>query len=225
MVESLSCGTGWPTRKRALRRSPLDSWTHVPVLVTHVAVLVLGLAWIAACGGDAPRKPQPDAPAAATAPATPPDGRARIALPARDTSTYRIVASVEGEAEVQPILADPDGGSWRRQRASSDTELVYHALPAPHAPEGEIGAALVLDALRHRTIRRDDTGATLQTELELAEDRLRLSQDDKVTSDLRGAQPQEGLTPRMLLARPFALLREDLEGRVITIAPQPSGTY
>ena len=45
--------------------------------------------------------------------------------------------------------------------------------------------------------------------IELGDDRLRTSLDDKVDADLRGAQPKENLTPRTLLDKPFALLVTD----------------
>jgi len=210
LVESLSGGGS-----RCGRRSrPLDGRSRV-------AVVLLSLAWWLACTVASPTPPPvPQAPAAAEAlQPTLVGGRADLTLPAKDGSTYRIVASLEGESGIQAIGDDPSG-AWRDQRDSSDLELVYHAVPAPRPPPGERGAALVLDALRHRTIYTVPGSPAVRGELELADDRLRTIEGEDVAIDLRGAQPREGLTPRMLLDRSFGLLRQDLAGRVVALAPQ-----
>jgi hypothetical protein len=181
-----------------------------------LALLVALAAW--GCG--TPPPPRPAAPRTAEpAPATPADGLARIALPRRDEATYRVVAMLEGEEDVQPVSAAPTG-YWHRKRTVVEVELVYHGLAPAHPPPDEIGTALVLDALRHRILIQEPRAKPLRKELEIADDRMLAADGDEITTDLRGAQPREGLTPRMVLGRSFAFLRQDLEGRVISISPQ-----
>jgi hypothetical protein len=60
--------------------------------------------------------------------------------------------------------------------------------------------------------------------LEIGDDRIRTTADEKVDIDLEGAQPKGDLTPRSLLDRPFALLVSDARGnpKGVTLRGIPS---
>jgi hypothetical protein len=99
---------------------------------------------------------------------------------------------------------------------SVDAEIYYEEIPAPGALEGELDSLLVLKAMRHRQRKGPPPK---EDALELADDRLRTLGGEKMkpTLDLRGAQPKGEITPRLLLERPFELLRRDLNGNPIAV--------
>jgi hypothetical protein len=138
----------------------------------------------------------------------PPDGPVALSVrPAPEAGLrYRIVSLIEGEQDVEP----PAGrGRKQNQRDSQLVELHYRRYPTRAPQPGEAASVLVLEAARHR-VRQGPPAH--EREVELANDRLQIRDDGKVGLDLRGAQPRENLTPRMLLERPFAVLRQDPRG-------------
>ena len=98
------------------------------------------------------------------------------------------------------------GGRRRRRRrasrSSGRSRSTTAQLPVP-APDDEIASSLVLEALKRRAVVRPPGK---QNVLEIGDDRLRVSNNDKVGTDLRGAQPKQDLTPRSLLGKSFAML-------------------
>ncbi len=109
---------------------------------------------------------------------------------------------VRGEVEVsrEGSLVPP-----RTMAEEVGVELRFRLQPTAAPQPGELASLAVLDALRHETRRSDPARVEL---LELADDRMRMVQNDKVAFDLRGAQPREKVTPRMLLGQPFAVVHQ-----------------
>ncbi len=115
---------------------------------------------------------------------------------------YRVLLELRGETEVarEGSLTSP-----RTSAEEVNVELRYRLQPTAAPQPGDFAALAVLDALRHETRRSDPAVAQ---RLELADDRMRMVQDKKVAFDLRGAQPREKVTPRMLLGQPFAAVHQ-----------------
>jgi len=162
-------------------------------------LLLLGLAL--ACASDAPEK---HAKGAATGDASdaafPPSGPVvlRPAPPPAKGTLYRLLTNYEGRTELTEEGHD-DGNSveelWSLQ-------VDFRQLPV-QAPPDSIASSLVLEALKRRAVLRPPGK---QNVIEIGDDRVRISQDDKVSTDLRGAQPKEDLTPRSLIGKSFAML-------------------
>ncbi len=161
--------------------------------------------------------PQPAAPAPPPAPVGPfpPEGPVSLApQPVPESGLfYRVQSTYDGQSEAlrvgstaEPLLVSE----------SVDVEIYYQEIPAPGSLEDELDSLLVLKAMRHRQKK----GPPLkQDELELADDRLRTLGGEKMKPvlDLRGAQPKGEITPRLLLERPFELLRRDSTGNPIAV--------
>jgi hypothetical protein len=96
-------------------------------------------------------------------------------------------------------------------------ELEYRELPVETASEGLQAYQLSLDGLHYRLLQKNPAA---EREIELGNDRLRVTSDGKVGLDLRGAQPKEDLTPRMLLGRFFAIVAHDAAGDALRIQPR-----
>jgi hypothetical protein len=93
-------------------------------------------------------------------------------------------------------------------------ELEYRELPGDAEATIHSTSTLVLGGLRYRSQLGEPSQ---EREIQLADDRLRMLEDGKVTLDLEGAQPREPLTPRMLLQRPFAQIRYDRRGNPLAV--------
>ncbi len=120
---------------------------------------------------------------------------------------YQVLMSYDGRSEVAD---DRKGATAEAQTLDERTslELDFRQVPVP-APPGDLAFSLVLEALKRRT-RIMPPGT--EHVIELGEDRLRVSRNDKVETDLRGAQPKHDLTPRALLGKSFALVVTDAFG-------------
>jgi hypothetical protein len=168
-----------------------------------VLLLFVGLAL--ACASNAPEKHAKNAAAtvgsdAASDAGFPPTGPIVLrATPAPAEGTlYRLLSSYDGRTEVSEEGHDDATGAeelWSLQ-------LDYRQLPV-QAPDDSLASSLVLEALKRRAMMRPPGK---QNVLEIGDDRVRVSNDDKVATDLRGAQPKEDLTPRSLIGKSFAML-------------------
>jgi hypothetical protein len=144
----------------------------------------------------------------------------RFAPPPPEGALYQLLVKYEGRTENQP-----QGKDAERDAQSIDEllqlELDYHQLPVASASQDDVATSLVLDSLRRR-VRLAPPGSVHT--IELADDRLRVIQNDKIDLDLRGAQPKGDITPRVLLKRPFALLVSDRFGnpKGVTLRGIPS---
>lgn len=130
--------------------------------------------------------------------------------------SYVALLELRGEVEVgrEASSAPP-----RTSMEQIDVELRFRLQPTTAPAAGDFAALVVLDALRHETRRSDPAIAEL---LEIADDRMRLRQGEKVVFDLRGAQPREKVTPRMLLGQPFAVVHQPAGQPRPTVLPRGS---
>lgn len=124
---------------------------------------------------------------------------------------YRIVVDVEGQQEITPASGR---GAPREQEDRRLLELFLEQSPTRAPAPDEVASLISVQGLRAR-LRRSPPPS--EREIELADDRLRVRDDGKVSVDLRGAQPRENLTPRMMLGHPLAVLRQDLRGEPLDV--------
>lgn len=169
------------------------------------------LAFALGCGTDEPaRKPDSAKAAGAVEGAFPPHGPIvlRYSAPPAEGTLYQLHVKYEGRTEIQ----------GEGVRAADEAEFLdeflqleidYRQLPVDTPTAGDVASSLVLDALRRRVARMPPGG---EHGLEIGDDRLRTTADEKVDIDLEGAQPKGDLTPRSILNRPFALLVTDVNG-------------
>jgi hypothetical protein len=147
-------------------------------------------------------------------------GTGPFALPFRgpgpDGAAYRLVLELSGE---RALSLSTDLEDRRPLHESHLLELEYQALPVKTASGGQRAYQLSLDGLHYRLLQKNPTA---EREIELGNDRLRVTSNGKVELDLRGAQPKENLTPRTLLGRIFAIVAHDAVGDPLRI--QPRGT-
>jgi len=152
----------------------------------------------------APRKPPPDFVFPPTGPVT-----LRPGAPPPEGTLYQILVEYEGRTETvddssEAAQRDPDTVDEK-----TALEIDYRDLPVHSPDSNRIASSLVLEALQRRT-RIQPPGT--EHLIEIGDDRLRVSKNDKVDTDLRGAQPKQDLTPRTVLGKPFALIVDDANG-------------
>ena len=131
----------------------------------------------------------------------------RPGIGSADGTLYQMTTQYEGRTEVVE-----DGTSAREPDTLDEItslEIDYRAVPIASPDPNEIGSSLVLEALQRRTRIQPPGSEHL---IEIGDDRLRVSKNDKVDTDLRGAQPKQDLTPRTVLGKPFALVVDDGQG-------------
>ncbi len=137
----------------------------------------------------------------------------RFAPPDAEGSwAYRLLFETSGQQILQASTEHRDPEPIEQ---SLMLEMEYVELPAKQGQAGSDQRAylLRLDALHSQNMQ---SGRPPQT-IELAGDRLRVySGKDKMEMDLEGAQPKEGLTPRMLLQQIFGLVVYDEQGETVT---------
>jgi hypothetical protein len=140
----------------------------------------------------------------------------RIAKPPPEGTLYQLLVSYEGRSEVSEegpgVHADP-----QMLDEKTSLEIDYRQMPVKTPSADELASTLVLEALKRRT-RLMPPGK--EHILEIGDDRLRTQVDDKVDTDLRGAQPKQDLTPRTLLGKSFALVVTDPFGNPQSITPR-----
>ncbi len=187
---------------------------HAPAGSAQTALLAFFV--IAACSGSSSpgprREPAPALPAA-NAPAFPPSGELLLPLPtlAPEGTRFRIQLRYQGRVE---ISSGERPGQTKTAEESQQIEFVYVQRPFRGAPAGETASLLILEALRHEATA---VPAGTSSMLEIADDRLRVLDGEEVAADLRGAQPMGGVTPRMLLHKPVALLRQGRLGQPLAV--------
>jgi hypothetical protein len=116
---------------------------------------------------------------------------------------YQLLTSYDGRTEVS------EEGAGSKEEGAQELfalEIEYRALPVP-SPDDEIATSLDLEALKRKAASQGQ-----QHVVEIGDDRLRVSTNDKVGTDLRGAQPKQDLTPRSVLGKSFGLLIVDRLG-------------
>jgi hypothetical protein len=177
-----------------------------------------------ACSSPAPVPPPPQHTVAKDSSeiAFPPTGAVDLSqatLPA-DGVPYELVVSYQGRTEIQQEgpAAAPDPEAVEEKLS---LQVDYRQVPVATPMPDEMAASLVLQALQRRVRAQPPGGEML---LEIGDDRLRVSKDDKVSVDLRGAQPKNDLTPRSLLDKTFALLITARDGtaKSVTLRGVPS---
>lgn len=178
-----------------------------------VLVLLVGL--VLACASSAPeQKAVVAGEAGAADDGFPPKGPITLELtaPPQEGVLYQLLSSYDGRTEIteeglaahaEPQMVDE---VWA-------VEVDYKQVPIPAAGD-DLASSLVLQALKRRA-RSRPPGA--QHVLEIGDDRLRVATDEKVATDLRGAQPKQDLTPRSLLDKSFAILVTDKLGNPKTV--------
>ena len=121
---------------------------------------------------------------------------------------------LEGTGQ-QTMEASTDHRDAEPIEQSFTLEVEYTELPTKTREGSDRGAYLMrLDALYFRNFQTKTPPQTI----ELAGDRLRvLSGKDKVEMDLEGAQPEEGLTPRMLLQQIFGMVIYNEDGEALSV--------
>ena len=167
------------------------------------------LALACASGAPAPTDHASQKHAAANDGAFPPTGPVDLhpANAPPEGTLYQVLVSYEGRSEV----TDDRPGSTDEPHTLEERlslELDFRQVPVPAQP-GELAFSLVLEALKRRA-RMAPPGA--EHVIELGDDRLRVSLNDKIETDLRGAQPKQDLTPRTLIGKSFALVVTDAYG-------------
>ena len=180
------------------------------------AAVTAALVASACIGSSAPgteRPPGPAQPASDATPTSPAVGELLLPLPTLPAEGIRFRLTLEYGGRVE---VSPHGASGDAQTAgnSERLELVYVQRPLEDPAPGEVASLLILEALRHEVRAAP---AALRSKLEIADDRMRLQEGDEVTLDLRGAQPRQRVTPRMILDKPVALLRQDRLGQPLAV--------
>lgn len=132
--------------------------------------------------------------------------------------SYRLILEASGQ---QRMESSADHHERDPIEQSFMLELEYTELPSQSSPDAVGGAYLMrLDALHFR----NQQSGQPPRHIELSGDRLRVvSGRDQVDMDLEGAQPKEGLTPRMMLRQVFGLVVYDRNGdaRSVQIRGRP----
>ena len=177
-----------------------------------------------ACASSAPEQKPGRAPAhhaSANVP-FPPTGPVELhaaAAPAEGT-IYQVFVTYEGRSEGTEEKPGGVIGEPQMLDEKTSVEIDYRQMPVESPTPDQLAHTLVLEALMRRT-RMSPPGK--EHLVELGDDRLRTTLDDKVDTDLRGAQPKENLTPRLVLDKPFALLLSDAFGnpKSVTLAGLP----
>jgi hypothetical protein len=166
-----------------------------------------------ACASSAPvpKTGTSNAPRAAPAPfseaAFPPTGpiELRPAQPPPEGTLFQLLMSYEGRTEVAD---ERPGASAASQNVDEKVslEIDYREMPIDTPTPDDFATSLVLEALNRR-MRLMPPGA--EHLVEIGDDRLRVGVDNKVQTDLQGAQPKQNLTPREVLGKSFALVVDD----------------
>lgn len=134
--------------------------------------------------------------------------------PAPDGTSYRLLAEWSGEQE---MLRGGKRRGREPRRESKQIELEFRELPVEAPDEVDGAYVLVLDGLHFQLLQREPAA---RREIEIYDDRLRILDGKETVLDLRGAQPRERLTPRMLLGKVFAVVAHDRFGNPLRILPR-----
>ena len=173
-------------------------------------LLLVGLALACASGSGEHHEKHASAAASEPDSSFPPTGPIVLKPlpPPPDGTLYQLTSIYDGRTEV---TEDSPGGREVEAQSIDEgwaIEIDYRQLPV-QAPDEDLASSLVLEALKRRAMMRPPGQ---QHVLEIGDDRLRVMTDDKVGTDLRGAQPKQDLTPRSVLGKSFATLVTDISG-------------
>jgi hypothetical protein len=122
---------------------------------------------------------------------------------------YQVLMSYEGRTEITDERPGAGGENSQSVDEKVALEVDFRQMPVPTPTTDEIASSLLLEALK-RDMKMAPPGA--EHILEIGDDRLRVQMNDKVETDLRGAQPKQDLTPRTVIGKSFALLVNDAHG-------------
>lgn len=122
---------------------------------------------------------------------------------------YQVLMSYEGRTEVNDDRPEASEDASQSVDERTSLELDFRQMPVATPPGGDLAWSLVLEALKRR-MHMVPPGA--EHILEIGDDRMRVQMNEKVETDLRGAQPKQDLTPRTVLGKSFALLVSDARG-------------
>lgn len=127
------------------------------------------------------------------------------------TWAYRLVLEASGQ---QRISVSTDHDERDPVEQSFLLEAEYGETPTQAKVGVNRGAYLLrLDALHFRVLQSGGPPRVI----ELADDRMRILVGDKPETDLEGAQPKEGLTPRMLIHQIIGLVIHDDLGNPVSV--------
>lgn len=183
-------------------------------MISH-STLRFALTLCLALAGCAPAPPIPQ-PGKAKDPAQP---HVHATIPAPDAAVllrpaelpaegvpYHLVLRSEGQQQMtmSSLVEQPEPSAQE-----INLELDFREIPAPAGAADAESVLLVMDAMHHHQIASGQPPR--DGEVELANDRLRVMSQKKAGLDLRGAQPKEELTPRVVLGKVFAILRPSVE--------------
>ena len=173
------------------------------------------MGWLVlACASSAP-PPQAQVSAKRAPPADivfPPTGPVELhAQPApADGTLYRLLMSYDGRTELTADNARDPEVVDEKVSLQIDFRQIPVATPAHDDPaQNDLASSLLLLALNRRA-RMQPPGT--EHLLEIGDDRLRTQANNKVDTDLRGAQPKQDLTPRTVIGKSFALVVDDAAG-------------
>jgi hypothetical protein len=141
-----------------------------------------------------------------------------LALPFRGPgpggTAYQLLLEFSGE---RTLSLSSDLAERQPLHESHLLELEYRELPVETRGDTEPAYLLTLDGLHYRLLQKNPTA---EREIELGDDRLRITSNGKTSLDLRGSQPKEDLTPRKLLGRVFGIVLHDPVGNPLRIQPR-----
>jgi len=139
-----------------------------------------------------------------------------VAIPFRAPNSngswaYRLIFETSGQQQLQ---VSTDNRERDPIEQSIMIELEYAEIPTQSKPGSRRGTYLLrLDALHARILQSGSPPRVI----EVADDRLRVMSGEDIETDLSGAQPEEGLTPRMILGQIFGLVVHDAEGNPVSV--------
>jgi hypothetical protein len=155
--------------------------------------------------------------------AFPPTGpiELRPAIGPPEGTLYQLLMSYEGRTEVADDRPGASPDATQSVDEKTALELDFRQEPVATPGGGDFAWSLLLEALKRRALMAPPGGEHV---LEIGDDRLRVAMNDKVETDLRGAQPKQNLTPRTVLGKSFALIVSDATGnpKGITIRGLPA---
>jgi hypothetical protein len=114
--------------------------------------------------------------------------------------------SYEGRTEVADERPGSSAEATQSVNEKISLEIDYREMPIATPTAAELATSLVLEGLNRR-LRMSPPGS--EHLIEIGDDRLRVNVDNKVQTDLRGAQPKQDLTPREVIGKSFALVVDD----------------
>ena len=132
--------------------------------------------------------------------------------PGRGGVAYRLTLEIEGErATFNPADKNPQ----RPGREAQSLEADFRELPVEHADSGNDVFLLGLDKLRYTQKQQNPPASR---EIEIADDRLRITVDGKTSIDNRGNRVTGPLAPRILLGRIFGVITHDPSGNPVKLS-------